>query len=161
MPHSSALRPGISADSSASIIPLQLGPAHSARWLTAGSSNEASADSFGLLSPLLLLLVRLCCSPAPLACIQSFRGAEEQLDRVPAMEGDNIIMPVWLGEIFQGKFVGLNLFKPGWRELAARTLRVWVCVWGAKSLSASLHGTGGSGGEIYSNVIHSGDVSCC
>ena len=142
-PHSSALRPGISADSSASIIPLQSGSAHSAQWLTVGSSNEASADLSGLRSPLLLLLlllVRLCCSPAPLARLQSLRGAEEQLDKLPAMEGDNIIMPVWLGEIsFQGKFGDIN--RGGGRE------RRGSCACGGpKSLSASVRGTGGKRG---------------
>lgn len=78
-------------------------------WLTGASSNQVSAITSGFppcSTP--LLYVGLCCSPAPLACLQSLRGAEELLDKLPAMDGDNRIKPVWLGEIFQGECKVLN-----------------------------------------------------
>lgn len=81
--------------------------------------------SLPLLPLPLLLRVRLCCSPAPLTRLQSLRGAEELLDKLPAMDGDNRIKPVWLGEIFSKVSLNSSNREEGTRE---RGSRVWkVC----------------------------------
>lgn len=40
--------------------------------------------------------------------LESLRWAEEQLIEVLNMEDNNLEMPVWLAEIFQGEFEGFN-----------------------------------------------------
>lgn len=154
MQHSLDSSSRITPDSSDSIIPLQISPAHfhPGDWQPAQPTKCPPTLSGLLPSPLLLLLVRLCCSPAPLASLQSLRGTEE---RVPTMEGDNIIMPVWLGDIFQGEFPVLSSSNRGggnkWRgsyELVGGEKFIRLTSWDRREE-----------GGIYSNVIHSGEVS--